>query len=114
MAKEYIEREAIELLAKDRLSFYNDKLYMEMLIGNDITANAAKQRFDTAREVFDLVKSIFPAADVQEVRHAHWEYFFDIEEMARCSNCYEVLKKGRASCYCPHCGAKMDKESEQE
>lgn len=51
-----------------------------------------------------------PTADVQEVRHAHWEYFFDIEEMARCSNCYEVLKKGRASCYCPHCGTKMDKE----
>ena len=79
--KEYIERELAQKILADDYAYYAAKL------------------LDTV-----------PTADVQEVRYAHWEYFFDIEEMARCSNCYEVLKKGRASCYCPHCGAKMDKE----
>ncbi len=35
--KEYIEREAIEVLAEDRLSSYHDKLVMELLFGNDFS-----------------------------------------------------------------------------
>ena len=113
--KEYIELEAIEVLAKDRLSSYHDKLVMELLLGNDITANAAKQRFDTVREVFDLVKSIFPA-DVQEVRHGNWEQCFEDcrkqIEGDKCSVCnFEHYGTSiRHYHYCPNCGAKMDEE----
>ena len=112
---EYIEREAIEVLAKDRLSSYHDKLVMELLLGNDITANAAKQRFDTAREVFDLVKSIFPA-DVQEVRHGKWQGRYNINNIYNdwyCSECgyySDIRNKNNLGNYCPDCGAKMDKE----
>lgn len=95
MAKEYIEREALFRTIEN--------IPDNELLGNDNTT------FVELSIVLDII-SEQPTADVQEVRHASWEYFFDIEEMARCSNCYEVLKKGRASCYCPHCGAKMDKE----
>lgn len=105
--KEYIEREAIEVLAEDRLSSYHDKLVMELLLGNDITANAAKQRFDTVSEVFDLVKSIFPA-DVQEVRHGKW---IKSKNERKCSLCgYFYFTNTKSFNYCPNCGAKMDKE----
>lgn len=112
---EYIEREAIEVLAKDRLSSYHDKLVMELLLGNDLTTNAAKQRLDTAREVFDLVKSIFPA-DVQEVKHGKWMYVDGDLDWAdcKCSECgyTDSFEDCTESFYnfCPECGAKMDKE----
>lgn len=89
-AKEYIERDKL-------VGLLLDKIY-----------KCTSSSIDYG-EIIYLINSQ-PAADVQEVRRTRWEYFFDIEEMARCSNCYEVLEKGRASCYCPHCGAKMDKE----
>ena len=60
----------------------------------------------------DCLKQAFeelPSADVQPVRHGHWEIYvispFDGEDV-RCSEC------GTCGCapywdYCPHCGAKM-------
>lgn len=112
MAKEYIEREAVEALAEDRLSSYHDKVVTELLLGNDFTANAAKQRFDTAREVFDLVKSIFPA-DVQEVRHGEWCHIGGDEWC--CSYCGHIVStegswEKPTKKYCSECGTKMDKE----
>lgn len=97
MAKEYIERKAL----------MHD--IMRTVIVSEKKKGYTNPELKGISKVIDRIKAQ-STADVQEVRHAHWEYFFDIEEMARCSNCYEVLKKGRASCYCPHCGAKMDKE----
>lgn len=66
------------------------------------------------------------AADVQEVKHAHWiiiEY-----EYLNCSNCASSyftgaesreqarkwLEKGYAYSYCPYCGAKMDEEENEK
>ena len=51
-----------------------------------------------------------PAADVAEVRHAHWR---DTGSGQECSLCKEIqygYDNGR--CYCQNCGAKMDKEAE--
>lgn len=50
-----------------------------------------------------------PAADVVEVRHAEWN------EDGRCSNCdwympFDCEGNAFETTYCPHCGAKMDKE----
>ena len=70
-----------------------------------------------------------PTADVQEVRHGHWILLRESEitgfnpEFAgrdpiggyQCSNCKEVAildcnDEFVLSRYCPHCGAKMDRE----
>lgn len=57
-----------------------------------------------------------PAADVAEVRHGRWEYasyngVYDV----LCSACgYSPGIKFYASNYCPNCGARMDKEDNND
>lgn len=83
--KSYIEREAAQKILAD-----------------DYAYNAAK--------LLDTV----PTADVQEVRHGKW-ISTNHPEYKRCSVCdvisfialYPCINKAD---YCPHCGAKMDKE----
>ncbi len=67
-----------------------------------------------------------PAADVQEVTHAHW--IIIEHEYLNCSNCASSyftgaesseqarkwLEKGYAYSYCPWCGAKMDGKDEED
>lgn len=92
---------------------------IEFLEGYD---NSWGQEFaDGVRTALHFIKKL-PAADVQEVKHAHWviiEY-----EYLNCSNCASSyftgaesreqarkwLEKGYAYSYCPWCGAKMDEE----
>lgn len=90
--KEYIEREA--LINKIHKRFRPDTklsaVYLVGLIGDE------------------------PTADVQEVRHGEW-LPTNHPEQKRCSVCdvisfialYPCINKAD---YCPHCGAKMDKE----
>lgn len=65
------------------------------------------------RDCIDLIDQI-PAADVVEVRHGRWEWydltisFRYINRGYRCSVCGH--KEDDEPNYCPHCGAKMDKE----
>ena len=50
-----------------------------------------------------------PTADVQEVRHGHWEYHGrDITHY--CSECGEAIPLGYEFLYCPNCGSIMDEE----
>lgn len=66
------------------------------------------------REALDRV----PAADVTEVKHGRWivaetEYAWNCAEYPasyKCSKCGYIAKAGLEDNYCPHCGAKMDKE----
>lgn len=59
-----------------------------------------------------------PAADVQEVKHAHWVHY---GEYAECSNCehdtndfyYDKNDKIVWPHYCGNCGAKMDLEENE-
>lgn len=57
-----------------------------------------------------------PTADVQEVRHAEWVLQENKHPEAVCSNCgrevvYQIVNnRWEFENYCPHCGAKMDKE----
>ncbi len=61
-----------------------------------------------------------PSADVQPVRHGHWETIegWDGDEIYRCSKCGAefVLIDGTPEdndyFYCPHCGADMRGEQE--
>lgn len=51
-----------------------------------------------------------PRRDVAPVVHAKWETrMIDGQEKACCSGCGRPNKQYRPP-YCPHCGAKMDKE----
>ena len=51
-----------------------------------------------------------PAADVEPVRHGHWDDSFD-GITPFCSVCGRThLCVNRTPEYCPHCGAKMDEE----
>ena len=49
-----------------------------------------------------------PTADVQEVRHSHWQYYGYIGDSNyfKCCNCGEIRKEDTN--YCPNCGAKME------
>ena len=61
---------------------------------------------------FDVVDDL-PTADVQEVRHGHWECNYDrgaFYIVYVCSECgRETLVKEN---FCPYCGARMDGEEE--
>ena len=69
--------------------------------------------------VTELMK--LPAADVAPIIHAKWEmgrvYVNGCEgsgeERAFCSHCNKSNKQYTPP-YCPHCGAKMDKENTDE
>ena len=48
-----------------------------------------------------------PAADVAEVKHAHWSV------TGLCSNCHKVAA-GYLTDYCPHCGCRIVKDKKCE
>ena len=89
MAKEYIERNGLLEWARE--------FYPEQKVFASAVINA-------------------PTADVQEVRHGKW-LPTSHPDQKRCSVCdvisfiavYPCINKAD---YCPHCGAKMDKEQE--
>ena len=101
--KEYIEREAALNAIKDEIENYqpNPDRY-------SITP------YEFVRRGLNIAYSIIknqPTADVQEVRHGKWdEELYDII----CSACKESFNIMDNDAYrfdfCPHCGAKMDKE----
>lgn len=54
-----------------------------------------------------------PAADVAEVRHGRW--IFEPGKIPYCSECKEYSDDGdKGATFCPWCGARMDKEAEQD
>lgn len=110
---DYIDRENAEVAIKEAY---------DMLLSSD-----KRKVYEGMNTALNVVHNI-PAADVQEVRHGHWENakgeFRDCGRgivfivSATCSVCgrqvNEAYWKGnppKKTPYCPHCGAKMD-ESE--
>ena len=92
-----------------------DKL-IETYKGNILTAQT--DYAEGCRDIIEDIKNA-PAADVQEVKHAHWEEakrrgcVTYAKVYAECSYCHsEPVLDGRDYEYCPHCGAKMDGESQ--
>lgn len=101
---EYIEREAfIKILkeTKNDCEHYHNKVVCDFAI---------------------KMANLMPTADVQEVRHASWMrnqedmYWGNSFIRRNCSICggspiyHEGLGTYKLTPYCPHCGAKMDKE----
>ena len=65
-------------------------------------------------KIFEMV-ALFPAVDVEPVRHGRWIPTND-DNKKRCSRCDIIhliaqYPHGQAN-YCPNCGAKMDAEVE--
>ena len=56
-----------------------------------------------------------PIADVVEVKHGKWIYFYDTKGIKRCK-CSECITSYGCldTPYCPNCGAKMDKNDFKE
>lgn len=63
----------------------------------------------------------FPFADVQEVRHGHWEFRFEgtySRTRCYCTVCKQPsgiggIRKNQLKPYCPNCGARMDEEEQK-
>ena len=54
------------------------------------------------------IARIFPAADDAPVRHGRWKRY--CKNLGECSECGEVVSVRNN--YCPNCGAKMDRGTE--
>lgn len=64
---------------------------------------------DRVKEILDSLL----AADVAEVRHGHW--VFEPGKIPYCSECKKYSDDGdKGATICPWCGARMDKEDENE
>ena len=101
MAKEYIEREALEIELNHRLSF---------LMAENGEYDAYTSGFD---ECVDRVENFQSSSDVSPVRHGRW---IDKGEYAVCTECggrsgtqYDgVVPIPLMTQFCPNCGARMD------
>ena len=107
MAKEYIEREALEVALNHRLNF---------LMAENGEYDHYTSGFD---EAVTRVENV-PAADVAPVVHGRWTIAEDDYyglNIVKCSVCHEewCFEEGDDVFdlnyhYCPNCGAKMGKE----
>mgnify|MGYP006880104110 FL=1 len=89
---------------------------MESIIGLTIVDPAVAQY---ANAVYYNLQNL-PAADVVEVRHAHWEFpvFTDsddgLDPRVKCSECGGIEAAFARWKYCPNCSARIDKEDDHE
>lgn len=99
---EYIEREALKRAFQDIDAGRSDGW---------TTSLSPEEAADYLAEYLDDI----PAADVAPEKHGHWRQVD--ENKCECSNCgiivlIAVYPHGDKN-YCPNCGAKMDKGSEE-
>lgn len=98
MHKEYIEREAV----KEKIERLRDKC------GNNEMAFALNWAVSLTGKI--------PAADVVPVRHGKWIDEidpWDRQHIGKCSECGQKYRDFMHFCFCPNCGAKMDKDSDE-
>lgn len=102
--KEYIELEAAIAKIKDKINEYPYNSNPYWISNDDYIVRGL-------REAIEIIDEYTPTADVQEVRHGKWETIIDayghIEGWLHKECGRQVTSKDE---YCPHCGAKMDKE----
>lgn len=97
--KEYILRTEILEMLDERLK---NASYIEdsQEIGNEI---------NELKAVIDIIEEDIPAADVEPVKHGHWEWGDIYDDGDVCSACnYDSHREPCKYKYCPNCGAKMD------
>lgn len=107
---DFIEREALKA---DLQESYEGLKNIYKVLKHDEERRICEAQLAVITEAILRVKDA-PAADVVEVRHGRWEWydltisFHYINRGYRCSVCGH--KEDDEPNYCPHCGAKMDKE----
>lgn len=76
-----------------------------------IKNDCSEMVYYTKSEAIDCINAE-PAADVAPVVHGKWvNTNKEVEQMCKCSACgYPISYFWSRTPYCPHCGAKMDKE----
>lgn len=95
MSKEYIERGRL-------LSTLKDNRPLNWTNTNDEVVE------QICYDDFESIVKNQPTADVQEVRHGKW---IKSKNERKCSLCgYFYFTNTDTFNFCPHCGAKMDKE----
>ena len=80
-----------------------------------ISKSAFLEKMSETPRYFNIKYDVlnFPPADVEPVRHGHWDDSFD-GITPFCSVCGQThMCINRTPKYCPHCGAKMDEEVKQ-
>ena len=101
MNKKYVHFDAIQSKIESLL-FYENDCCEDFNLGQS----------GAILDVLDILAEM-PTADVQEVRHGHWECNYDrgaFYIVYVCSECgRETLVKEN---FCPYCGARMDGEEE--
>ena len=82
---------------------------MRLIDADELEFFAANYYNDSERLcVLDVVEKM-PTVEAEPVRHGRWIWLDDLYEVScSCSCCSDVVN-GIYN-YCPHCGAKMDKE----
>lgn len=92
---------------------------MSRYIDADKLCEFARNHVNKSVDCNDIMR--FPFADVQEVRHGHWEFRFEgtySRTRCYCTVCKQPsgiggIRKNQLKPYCPNCGAKMDEEEQQ-
>ena len=72
-----------------------------------------------SHDVPNVLRNI-PSADVQPVKRGEWKYYkntgiFDIHKCSVCATPFELpmdIVPSSVFCFCPHCGARMDGDTE--
>ena len=106
MSKRYIDAEPLK-----------SEIENTYIDGDSATNYRASADGDTLIGKFQVLDVIYdqPTADVQEVKHAHWEFLYETGRK-HCSACKTEALCDRGSYsehlskYCPECGARMDEE----
>ena len=105
-----------EYISKDKALYFmnhNDKVVHYL-------SRTAENMVDRTTQALCQVISELPAADVQPVKHGEWKYYkntgiFDIHKCSVCATPFELpmdIVPSSVFCFCPHCGARMDGDSE--
>ena len=97
------EYKDVELLRKQIAEF-------KMLVESSENSDYLKGYITGIDAVMEAIDEL-PAADVQEVRHGYWKKekndVLTHWHCTVCEKCY-YLDKPKDAFYCPHCGARMD------
>ena len=81
-----------------------------MEMGDLISRKALIERYGEPCHSFLDVIETMPAIDAEPVRHSKW--VCRTPGVFSCGACLGLALGNRPTCYCPDCGARMDREEE--
>lgn len=101
---------------------YGERRNGERLIDADALSENIRSGAGTALQKFfaDICVAAAPTIEAEPVRHGRWEYrAVDTPNLGRryemyCTACGKTPDPKKWYDYCPNCGAKMDKENDNE